>query len=331
MNNPSEAKRFDVVCLGSAIVDLFVPVGGDASLGGLTKGTMVLVDRETSDTLLSQFEVTQIVGGGSAANTAVGLTSLGKTASLVARSVPDEFGLEYERQLVDAGVSVLAPTPHADLATGRCVVLVTPDGERTMATYLGASQALVEMLNPSRLAQGRYLYIEGYVLDIDGVFDVLDSQLRRVREAHSEVALSVSDPFLVARQRENLLCLLREMASLVFANEEEALLLTGMKTAADAAEWLSKFEVSGAITLGAKGALGFTTKGELELVGPPPGLVVVDSTGAGDLFASGFLAAAVEGEDLRACVALGVTCASEVIGHFGARPKTPLAALRLGN
>lgn len=328
MNIPSEAKRFDVVCLGSAIVDLFVPVTGDGSLGGLSKGTMALVDRNTSDMLLAQSKVTQVVGGGSAANTAVGLASLGKAASLVARCVPDEFGLEYERQLVAAGVSVLAPVPHPDLATGRCMVLVTPDGERTMATYLGASQALMEMLNPASLAQGRYLYIEGYVLDIDGMVGVLDSQLPQIRNARTEVAISLSDPFLVARQRENLVRLLRESASLVFANEEEAMLLTGRKTADDAAEWLTQLQVSGAITLGARGALGFTMEGELELVEPARALKVIDSTGAGDLFAAGFLAGAVEGEDLRECVSLGVTCASEVIGHFGARPEVALSSLR---
>lgn len=319
--------EYDVVAIGAAIVDIFASVD-EAGLAayGLLKGGMVLIDRQRSDVILESVTVEKVQGGGSAANTAVGVASLGGRSRLLARSTPDPMGLVFELQLIEAGVDVTVPSHHEEHATGRCISLVLPGGERSMATYLGASSALSgEDLPLDVLSSGSVLYIEGYVLDVPGVCEYLLEVLPQVRASGCEVALSLSDLYLVDRARDQISALFNGGVTMVFANSDEAGAMTGTSSPEEAVVALQGLGLSGVVTRGAQGALGFDPHRSCS--SPARDVVVVDTTGAGDLFAAGYLYGVVKGMEIEESLEIALTCAGEVIGHFGARPSVPLADL----
>lgn len=314
-----------VACIGAAIVDLIASVD-DAQLReiGLVKGTTVLVSGPESDRLRTLVSVEREIGGGSAANTAVGVAALNHRSTLIARAVGDTLGRVYADQLRGCGVSLVDDPTELDLETGRCLVLVTEDGERTMATYLGASQNYFRQgIDLDYLVRCEALYFEGYLLDSDGALEGLTAVARELRSHQVPVILSLSDSLLVERQRTAIDHLLRSGVSHVIGNEAEVGTYTGSDSSIAMAQHLRSMGVSGVITLGEHGALGFDDR-DIVTVPAVPGVKVVDTTGAGDLFAAGYLVGLVEHQSLQDSLNLGTQAAAHVIAHFGARPTRSL-------
>jgi sugar/nucleoside kinase (ribokinase family) len=327
--------RLDVVAVGSALVDVLTNASADLlERVGLTKGTMTLVDLQSAARVYREMGPATEVSGGSAANTAVGVAMLGGRAGYVGKVAADELGEVFVHDIGAAGVELgaLAPTnvpadPSSDRATGRCLVIVTEDGERTMATHLGVASTLgPEDLDEELVSRARVVYLEGYLWDVE----VAKAAMRRAIEvAHASgalVALTVSDPFCVRRHQREFLELLRSDVDVLFANEEEALLLFG-SPGFDAA--LSAAEETGLLTAVTRGPAGSVVVGCADpiFVRAEPVERVVDTTGAGDLYAAGFLYGLTHGQDPEQCVRLGGLCAAEVISHIGARPEVDLREL----
>ncbi len=320
----------DVVALGSAIVDVFCSVSEDLlDQLGLKKGLMQLVGPDLADSVVSQLGKVEMKGGGSAANTLVGLAGLGHPGTLIARTDNDQFGKQYVQELESIGVHVERPGVSHDLGTGRCLVLVTPDGERTMATWLGAASHLeLDKNGIDAIRNSRILYIEGYLYDIEDTKRQIHRAIEVADQAGALVAISLSDPFCVERHRDEFLHLLDGKVSLVFANQDEAHILTQRSDLDDMVQFFRSRMVSGAITMGKLGAKVFNLS-EAHLVPAKRVEKVVDTTGAGDLFAAGFLHGVLNHglENPILCAEYATICSAEVITHFGARPEQDLNLL----
>lgn len=324
----------DVVVLGSALVDVLSHAHeADLERFGLAKGGMTLVDLDRAATVYGAMGPATEVSGGSAANTAVGVAALGGRAGYVGKVADDELGEVFVHDITAAGVVVgrgrpaVAPDPATDTATGRCLVLVTPDGERTMATHLGVAATLApDDLDEELVARAKVVYIEGYLWDLGPGKAAIRRAVEIAHTSDALVALSLSDPFCVERHRREFLGLLHGEVDVLFANEEEIRLLFALGGFDDAVVAVEETGVLAALTRGAAGSVVVAAHGPVEVPAVPVA-EVVDTTGAGDLYASGFLYGLTHGRDPEGCARLGGVCAAEVIAHLGARPQVDLQAL----
>lgn len=321
--------RFDVLTIGNAIVDVIAPIDpGFLEREGLSEGIMHLVDAERSDYLYERMPAEKRqISGGSSANTAAGVASLGGKAAFVGKVADDELGdvfaADLERIGVYYGVSRLTDGP----ATARSMILLSPDGERTMNTYLGACHQLTTAdIREDEIGGATITYMEGFL------WDPLEAKKAFVQAAHyahkhdKAASFTLSDPFCVNRYRDEFLDLIRSKTmDIVFGNIEElkSLYQCDFHNAVQAVARDAEFA---AITMGAQGAMAIHN-GEIVTVPAYPVPDVVDVTGAGDLFASGFLLAVARERDLRTALQAGCLAASEVISHIGARPVADLQAL----
>ena len=322
---------FDVVAVGSAIVDILVEAdAADVAGSGLEPGGMTLVDLATSDALYQMVRPSAQVSGGSAANTAVGVAALGGAVGFMGRTASDAFGALFRRDLAEMGVAVgrsRQPDGESPSGTGRCVVLVTADGERTMATYLGVATMLEPGdIDEAMVAASRVLYLEGYLWDVASAKEALRQAIDVAHRNEVLVALSASDRMCVDRHRRELLDLVGDEIDVLFANEEEAVALFGAPTVEAAVDRAASTGILVAVTRGAAGSVVVTPSGSLSVPAADPG-AVVDTTGAGDLYAAGFLYGLTHGADPDQCAALGSVAAAEVLSHLGARPLVDLRPL----
>ncbi len=326
----SVGRSYEVVALGSAIVDMFcqVPEGYVDKLG-IRKGSMQLVGPDLAGSVIDVLGEVEVRGGGSAANTLVGIASLGHKVALIARTDQDDFGNQYVADLEAVGIRVVRPHDKNDLGTGRCLVMVTPDGERTMATWLGAASHLqLNDVAESVIADSELLYIEGYLYDLESTKAQIHAAIDVAVENGVRIALSLSDPFCVDRHREEFLALVDGPVSILFANREEAQILIGKENVDEIVETLRAKSLRGAVTLGAVGAVAYGESGSFFVparkVDP-----VMDTTGAGDLFAAGFLhgVLSLDRKEVEKCGRYGVVCSAEIVSHFGARPNSDLREL----
>ena len=319
----------DLLCFGNAIVDVLATVA-DAFLveKEVVKGAMTLIGEERAERLHGAMGETLVVSGGSAANTAVGAARLGARAGFVGKVRDDAVGHHFARDLRATGVRYETSLATDGPATARSYILVTPDGERTMNTYLGACQNLtVADVDADLVGSAAVSYLEGYLWDPPHAKDAFRKASDIAHASGRRVALSLSDSFCVARYRGEFLDLIRSSkVDIVFSNEDELLSLyqTGDVEAAVAA--LRADCALAAVTRGRKGALVLEPFG-IRAVPARPVPRLVDSTGAGDLFAAGFLAGLARGLDAADCARLGTVAAAEILGHVGARPLADLSAL----
>jgi adenosine kinase len=293
---------------------------------------MALIDEARAGAIYDAMGPAVEISGGSAANTIVGVASLGARAAFVGKVKHDELGSVFAHDIRAAGVAFETPAAAGGPSTGRCYVLVTPDGERTMNTYLGAAQDLHPSdIDADAIAAAGITYLEGYLWDPPHAKEAFLKAAKIAHAAERSVALSLSDVFCVERHRAEFLELVRTgMVDLVFANEHElrSLYLTAdFNTALAAVRQDARLA---AITLGEKGCIVVSREGTSAIPAVPVERVV-DATGAGDLFAAGFLVGLARGADDRTAARLGALAAAEVIGHLGARPQSSLAALAEGN
>lgn len=323
------SARYDVLGIGNAIVDVIARAEEDFLLRhGMRKGTMALIDQARAEAVYDAMGPAVEVSGGSAANTTVGLASLGARAAFVGKIRNDVLGRAFAHDITAAGVAFATAPATAGPSTGRCYVLVTPDGERTMNTYLGAAQDLhPDDIDPEAIAASTVIYLEGYLWDPRHAKDAFLKAAKIAHEAGRKVALSLSDAFCVDRWRDEFRQLMRSRTvDLIFANEAE---LHSLYQTADLDTALKALRADidvAVVTRSEKGCL-VVNPDDIEAVPAFPVERVVDSTGAGDLFAAGFLSGLARGVDDRACGRLGALAAAEVIQHLGARPERSLKEL----
>jgi adenosine kinase len=327
------SARYDVLGIGNAIVDVIARAEEDFLLAqGMRKGTMALIDEARAQAIYDAMGPAVETSGGSAANTIVGLASLGARAAFVGKLKDDPLGRAFSHDIRSAGVSFTTQPATAGSSTGRCYVLVTPDGERTMNTFLGAAQDLHPGdIDAEAVAASAVIYLEGYLWDPKNAKDAFLKAAEIAHGAGRKVALSLSDAFCVDRWRDEFLQLMRSgTVDLIFANEAElhSLYQSSDYNAAIAA--LRADIAVAVVTRGEKGCLVIGPDGT-EAVSAFPVERVVDTTGAGDLFAAGFLSGLARGADDRTCGRLGGLAAAEVIQHIGARPETSLKDLARDN
>ncbi len=292
--------RFDVLGIGNAIVDIIGRAREDFLLRhGMQKGAMTLIEAARAQSIYAAMGPAIEISGGSAANTIVGVASFGASAAFIGKVRDDELGRTFAHDIRAVGVAFDTPPAARGASTGRCYILVTPDGERTMNTYLGAAQELgPDDIDAEMVAASAITYLEGYLWDPKNAKDAFLKAAGVAHEARRLVALTLSDAFCVDRWREEFLQLIRGgIVDVTFANESE----------------------------------GIVSREGTQRVAAVPIERLVDATGAGDLFAAGFLFGLARGVDLSTAARLGALAAAEVIQHLGARPETSLEALAQQN
>jgi len=323
------AVHYDVIAIGNAIVDI-IGRCDDAFLEscGAPKGHMQLVDTQTIASIYKRMGPAIEISGGSAANTVVGVASFGGRTAFIGKVAEDEFGRIFRHDIGAAGVSFKTPAVAIEgKETSRSLILVTPDGQRTMNTFLGISTDLDHgEVDPEIIKNSELVYLEGYLFDRPEAKAAFRQALSVANKAGRRVALSLSDSFCVNRHRAEFLELIRSGIAIVFANESEITALYETTSFDDAVAQAGKDTALAVLTRSEKGSV-IVEKGKAIVVAPEPISKVVDTTGAGDLYAAGFLFGLARGLDLKTAGRLGSFAASEIICHIGARPEAKLSNL----
>jgi sugar/nucleoside kinase (ribokinase family) len=324
-------SRLDVLAVGNAIVDV-IAHADDPFLDkhGVAKGTMSLIDARQADALYRDMGPGVEVSGGSAANTAAGIASLGGGVAYVGMVRNDQLGEVFAHDIRAAGVQFSTPMAASGPPTARCLILVTPDAQRSMSTYLGACVELGPAeIDPELVAAAGITYLEGYLWDPPGAKEAFRKATRIAHEAGQRVALSLSDPFCVERYRDEFREFVSHGVDILFANEQEILALYQASSFDEALQHVRSECQIAALTRGARGSV-VVAGDEVHIVDAAPVEHVVDTTGAGDLFASGFLFGLARNLHFATCARLGGLAAAEVISHLGARPDSELRLLVQG-
>ena len=321
--------RLDVLCIGNAIVDVIANASDEfLSEEGLVKGSMRLIDAEEAERLYSHMGPAHQVSGGSAGNTAAGIAALGGRAGFIGQVAPDQLGDFYRHDLTSTGVEFITPAAEVGQPTARSMILVTPDGHRTMNTFLGAAQHLPRhSLDEAQIRDSAILYLEGYLWDPETPRYAMVRAIEVAREAGRKIAFTLSDTFCVDRHRDGFNQLLDGgRIDILFANQAEIEALAGVPHLETAVAAIAPKVETLVVTRSEEGALAIRG-GERADVPAEPITELVDTTGAGDLFAAGFLYGIARGRPLEQSLRVGAICAAEVIQHYGARPEADLRAL----
>jgi sugar/nucleoside kinase (ribokinase family) len=326
------APRLDVLCIGNAIVDVIADAD-DTFLAaqGLTKGSMRLIDQDEAVRLYGEMGPGREISGGSAGNTAAGLAAFGLKAGFIGQVASDELGDIYRHDVESLGVDFLVPARGDVGATARSLILVTADAQRTMNTFLGAAQRLeARDIDPAAVADAAILYLEGYLWDPAEPRAAMEAAIAAARAAARKVAFTLSDTFCVDRHRDGFWALIdAAKIDILFANEAELAAMAGADDFEAGLAKLSSKVPALVVTRSEHGAVA-VRGGERVAVPAEPIDRLVDTTGAGDLFAAGFLAGEARGLGLETSLKLGAIAAAEVIQHYGARPEADLKALAGG-
>ncbi len=323
------AATFDILAIGDALVDV-IASSDDAFLTAhrLPKGSMQLVTPAEADALYAAMGVAREMSGGSAANSMAGIAAMGGRAAFIGQVAADQFGEVFAHDMKAQGVHFATPALKGGPPTGRCLILVTADGSRTMNTAPGASHELApHALDAGLIAGAAILYLEGYLWGPAKPRAAMEAAIDIAHAAGREVAFTVSESVVIAGRRQGFGELIaRGGVDLLFANENEALQL-GERTDLDAAiDELAARIPTLVVTRGAAGASAVSGGKRIDVPAAPADKIV-DTTGAGDLFAAGFLVARAKGLPVERCLSVGAIAAAEIIGHFGARPEADLKEL----
>jgi sugar/nucleoside kinase (ribokinase family) len=324
----SEPARYDVIAIGNAIVDVIARASDDfITAEGLTKGSMRLIDTAEAERLYDHMGPATEVSGGSAANTLAGMAALGRPCAFIGQVADDQLGAVFTHDLRATGVDFATPMASDGPPTARCLILVTPDGQRTMNTYLGASQHLGRSaLDADRIAASAVLYLEGYLWNADASRAAMAEAIGMARAAGRQVAFTLSDTFVVAGHRAEFTQMLeRGEIDILFANEAELAELAQTEDFDAAVAHIAPQVAILVATRGAHGAVAVRGDESAVVAAESVG-AVVDTTGAGDLFAAGFLSALAQGESLERCLTTGAVCAGVIIAQIGPRAQSDLAA-----
>jgi len=323
------STQFDVLGIGNAIVDVIARTEDDFLVKhGMNKGAMTLIDEPRAEAIYASMGPAVEISGGSAANTIAGVAGFGARAAFVGKVKNDILGKAFAHDIRATGVTFATPPAADGSSTARSYILVTPDGERTMNTYLGAAQNLTPAdIDEKQIASARWTYLEGYLWDPPHAKEAFRKAATIAHGAGRKVALTLSDAFCVDRYRDEFRGLMQTGAvDLIFANEAELKSLYQTSDFDTAVKVLRDEAKLAAVTRSEKGCV-VISRGSHESVAAVPIEKFVDATGAGDLFAAGFLTGLARDQDHRNCARLGAIAAAEVIQHLGARPETSLKDL----
>ncbi len=322
--------RYHVVAIGNAIVDVIARADDSfIAENGLRKGSMqLLFTTEEAEALYARMGPGIETSGGSAANTLAGLASLGLNCGFIGQVASDQLGQVFTHDMTAQGVRFDTPAREGEPPTARCLIVVTPDGQRTMNTFLGASQFLpASALSLDMIADSAILYLEGYLWDPEEPRAAMRKAIAAAKDAGRRVAFTLSDVFCIERHRDDFVALIADGSiDILFANENELLSLEQGEDFEAAVASLSARVPLLVVTRGEHGALAIKG-GERAEVTAEPIAQVVDTTGAGDLFAAGFLAGQARGASLKDSLTMGAVCAAEVISHVGPRPQADIKAM----
>ena len=318
-----------IVAVGNALVDVLSQVDESfvADLDGVEKGTMALIDEAKAVELYTKMPEGLETSGGSAANTMAGFASFGGKGGFIGKTADDELGKVFRDDIRGTGLTFDTQPLIVGAKTGRCMILVTPDADRTMNTFLGASVELAATdVDQNLIGNAKVTYLEGYLFDKEQAKQAFIKAAEMAHEAGHRVALTLSDPFCVDRHRSDFLRLVESHVDILFANEDEIKSLYMQDNFEDAKNAVSDHVEVAALTRGDQGAV-ILYKGQEHVIPAQHVADVVDTTGAGDQFAAGFLYGFTEGMDIEECGRLGTVAAAEVISHIGPRPLVNLADL----
>ncbi len=331
MSNPS----IQIIAIGNAIVDVMAPCD-DALIErlGLVRGGMTLIDTPRAQELYDAMGPAREISGGSAANTLAGLAALGSSCAFIGQVASDQLGEVFAHDIRAGGIRFETPARAGDPPTARCLIFVTPDGQRTMNTFLGASQFLPPAaLDEAAIADAEILYLEGYLWDPEEPRAAMRRAISAARGAGRKVAFTLSDAFVIERHGDDFRRLIEaQEIDILFANHIELAALTGLDDFDAGLAQLAPKVPTLVVTRSELGAVA-VQDGTRTDVPAQPVARVVDTTGAGDLFAAGFLHGYVNRRPVAECLTLGAICAAEIISHYGARPEADLKELifaRLG-
>jgi len=321
--------QYDVIAIGNAIVDVMAPCE-DALIErlGLTRGGMTLIDTARAHELYDAMGPAREISGGSAANTLAGLAALGARCAFIGQVADDQLGEVFAHDIRAGGIDFATPARAGDPPTARCLIFVTPDGQRTMNTFLGASQFLPPVaLDEAAIRSASVLYLEGYLWDPEEPRAAMRRAIEAARSAGRKVAFTLSDAFVIDRHGDDFRAMIDAgEIDILFANHIELAALTGHDDFHAGIDALKSKVPCLVVTRSEKGAVA-ACDGVLTEVPAEPIDHVVDTTGAGDLFAAGFLSGHVRGRPVAECLRLGAICAAEIISHYGARPEADLNQL----
>ena len=322
---------YDVAAIGNAIVDVIAPCSDDFLTDeGLARGAMTLIDDLQADQLYGRMAAGIEASGGSAANTVAGVASLGGRAAYIGKVADDGLGRVFAHDINAIGVSFDVPVLVGGPATARCLINVTPDGQRTMSTFLGASTRLTAAdVDPKIIESAKIIYLEGYLFDPTDAREAFAKAAGLARASGRLIALTLSDAFVVHRHRNALLGFIDSEVDILLANEAELAALFETDDFDAAARALRGRARLAAITRGAQGSV-ILAGDDLHAVPAAPVQKVVDTTGAGDQYAAGFLYGLAQGRALDVCGRLGSLAAAEVLSHYGPRPQVSLQDLAIG-
>lgn len=322
------SKPYHVVAIGNAIVDVLAFADDTfVEAQAMRKGTMCLIDDARAEALYNAMDQTTEVSGGSAANTLAGMAALGAKTAFIGKVNNDALGAHFRHDMNSVGVEFHTPERIDGKPTARCLIVVTPDGQRTMNTYLGAAGEIdVADVDPKLVADAEILYVEGYMWDLEVTKRAVRRAYELARAAGTKIAFTLSDVFCVERSREEYLTMIAKDFDILFCNHEEACALYPGKSFEEVLDALQgQCEVI-AITCGSKGSI-ILTPSERITIDAIWVTELVDTTGAGDLYAAGFLYGLTHGKSLNECGRIGSACASDIITHLGARAQKPLKRL----
>lgn len=326
MNN--EKVIYDIVGIGNAMVDVIAKVS-DKFLEerNLIKGSMTLMDAETAGTIYQDIIPEREVSGGSVANTIAAMASLGCDCAFIGKVYDDELGKTFKRDIGSIGIDFNTPPLLKGPSTARCIILVTPDAERSMFTYLGAAKKLsADDIDENIIKTSKYVFLEGYLFDTDASIKALIKAAKIAHKYGRKIVLTLSDHRLIAAHREIFVEFIQKYVDILFANELEIKELPSTTDLNTALEYVkSKVDIA-IVTCHEKGAV-ILSKTEHTIVDAKYVENVIDSSGAGDAYAAGFMYGLIKNKPLLQCAQIGTVVASEVITHYGARPETSLRGL----
>ena len=321
--------RYDVIAIGNAVVDVIASCDDELIEElDLNRGGMTLIDEARADELYKAMPPAREVSGGSAANTLAGLSTLGLQCAFIGQVAEDQLGEVFRHDMRATGIDFDTPARTGEPATGRVLIFVTPDGERTMNTFLGAGQYLpASALDEDLIASGAILYLEGYLWDPEEPRIAMRRAIDVARKAGRKIAFTASESFVIDRHGDDFRAMIEDgVIDILFVNEHELATLTGEEDFDAGLDALKDKVPVLVATRSAQGAVALAD-GERAEVAAEPVTKVVDTTGAGDQFAAGFLSGHAKGESLEQCLKRGAITAAEVISHYGPRPETDLKAL----